>query len=137
LPDTDPLHAERERARLEDHAETLIKPCRAARLGGGQLRQGFALRGQAQPCFFKSLLRLHPKCCLALTQFLFCPLSFDPLRDEVCDRCESFKYVREETITREHRQHSNQAILYNQWIAGERNQPLPGGPLLVTHACIV
>src|SRR5262249_21924364 len=64
-------------------------------------------------------------------------LAFDPLRYEVCDRCESFEYVGEESIAREHRHHSDQTILYNQWIAGERNQPLPGSPLLVTHAWIV
>src|SRR5262245_38162249 len=81
LPDTDSFHAKRVRARLENHAKPLIKPHRAVGLRGGQLRQGLALGGQAQPGFFKGLLRPHPESCLALVQFLLCPLAFDSLRD--------------------------------------------------------
>src|SRR5262249_43549949 len=86
-------------------------------------------------CLAESL-RLR-KVSFAPTQLLLRPLSLDPLRDRVGNRCERVENRFRKCVTREQRHHSDQPILDNQWVAGEGNHSVILCPALIMHAWIV
>src|SRR5215831_20051042 len=74
---------------------------------------------------------------LAPANGLFRTLALDALRDRVGNRCERVENGFRKWVTREQRHHSDQPILDNQRVSGERNYSVILCPTLILDAWIV